>query len=331
MARPRTAKMLDLRMLAGAAAHEPTELVVTAPAGMRVDALEAQLAEHGQCLPFEPPHFSAGSTVGGMVAAGLSGPARARSGSLRDHLLGVALLSGSGELMHFGGRVIKNVAGYDVSRVVAGSLGILGVIVEVSLKVLPRAEGEATLRFDMKPAEALAALHAWGAKPLPLDASAWWNGNLVVRLRGAPAAVHEAARAARWRDRSTAPPQARSGARCATNRPVLRCRRRSHRASGRGALAPLAAGDGAAARAGRRRADRVARCAALAGARRCRRRWCAMRRRQSAATPRSFAAATSRPASSRRSRRRCVSIHERLKRAFDPNGILNPGRLYPGL
>ena len=111
-------------MLAGAAAHEPTELVVTAPA-MRVDELEAQLAEHGQCLPFEPPHFSAGSTVGGMVAAGLSGPARARAGSLRDHLLGVSMLSGTGELMHFGGRVIKNVAGYDVSRVLAGSLGIL--------------------------------------------------------------------------------------------------------------------------------------------------------------------------------------------------------------
>ena len=183
---------LDTRVLDGAARHEPTELVVTAPAGMRVDALEAQLAEHGQCLPFEPPHFAAGSTVGGMVATGLSGPSRARAGSLRDHLLGVALLTGSGELMHFGGRVIKNVAGYDVSRLIAGSLGILGVVVEASLKVLPKADAETTLRFDMKPAEALAALHAWGAKPMPLDASAWWNGNLIVRLRGASPAVHAA-------------------------------------------------------------------------------------------------------------------------------------------
>ena len=183
---------LDMRALGDAALHEPTELVVTASAGMRVDALEAMLAEHGQCLPFEPPHYAAGSTVGGMVAAGLSGPSRVRSGSLRDHLLGVTLLSGTGELMHFGGRVIKNVAGYDVSRLIAGSLGILGIVVEVSLKVLPKADAEATLRFDMKPAEALASLHAWGAKPLPLDASAWWNGNLIVRLRGAGPAVKEA-------------------------------------------------------------------------------------------------------------------------------------------
>ncbi|MDQ2734853.1 MAG: glycolate oxidase subunit GlcE, partial [Pseudomonadota bacterium] len=170
--------------------------VVTARAGTSLAELEATLAGCGQCLPFEPPHFrtaeNGDATVGGMVAAGLSGPSRARAGSLRDHLLGVAMLSGSGELLHFGGRVIKNVAGYDVSRVVAGSLGILGVIVEVSLKVLPKAEMAATLRFDMKPAEALASLHAWGAQPLPLDASAWWNGNLIVRLRGSSAAVREA-------------------------------------------------------------------------------------------------------------------------------------------
>jgi len=189
---PPRGDQLDLCGLDGPCEHEPTELVVTAPAGMSVAALEAQLAEHGQCLAFEPPHFGASSTVGGMVAAGLSGPARVRAGSLRDHLLGVSLLSGSGELMHFGGKVIKNVAGYDVSRVVAGSLGTLGIVVQASLKVLPKAEMETTLRFDMKPAEALSALHAWGGEPLPLDASAWWNGNLVLRLRGAAAAVEAA-------------------------------------------------------------------------------------------------------------------------------------------
>jgi glycolate oxidase FAD binding subunit len=112
--------VLDVRTLVGAADHEPTELVVTAPAGMTLADLEALLAEKGQCLAFEPPRFAAGSTVGGMVAAGLSGPSRAAAGSLRDHLLGVTLISGSGELMHFGGRVIKNVAGYDVSRLIAG-------------------------------------------------------------------------------------------------------------------------------------------------------------------------------------------------------------------
>ena len=189
-----TGDVLDVRTLVGAADHEPSELVVTAPAGMPLADLEALLAEKGQCLAFEPPRFGPGSTVGGMVAAGLSGPSRASAGSVRDHLLGVTLISGTGELMHFGGRVIKNVAGYDVSRVIAGSLGILGVIVEVSLKVLARAQGEATLRFDCKPAEALALLHGWGARPLPLDASAWWNGSLIVRLRGAGAAVAEGAR-----------------------------------------------------------------------------------------------------------------------------------------
>ncbi|MEO8836338.1 MAG: glycolate oxidase subunit GlcE, partial [Caldimonas sp.] len=168
--------VLDVRTLGGSADHEPTELVVTASAGMTLADLEAQLAGNGQCLPFEPPRFAPGATVGGMVAAGMSGPSRAATGSLRDHVLGLVLVSGSGELMHFGGRVIKNVAGYDVSRLVAGSLGVLGVIVEVSLKVLARAEAEATLRFDLKPKDALDRLHAWGARPLPLDASAWWNG-----------------------------------------------------------------------------------------------------------------------------------------------------------
>ncbi len=104
---------------------------------MPLAELEALLAEHGQCLPFEPPRFAPAATVGGMVAAGLSGPARASAGSVRDYVLGVTLLNGSGELLHFGGQVMKNVAGYDVSRLLAGSLGILGVIVEVSLKVLP--------------------------------------------------------------------------------------------------------------------------------------------------------------------------------------------------
>ena len=184
--------VLDTRTLTGSADHEPSELVVTAPAGMLLAELEAQLAAHGQCLAFEPPRFGPASTVGGMVAAGLSGPSRAVAGSVRDHVLGVVLVNGSGELMHFGGRVIKNVAGYDVSRLIAGSLGTLGVVVEVSLKALPKAEAEATVRFDIKPKEALAQLHGWGAQPLPIDASAWWNGNLVVRLRGSAAAVREA-------------------------------------------------------------------------------------------------------------------------------------------
>ncbi len=139
---------LDIRPLAGITSYEPTELVVTARAGTLLADLESALDEHGQCLPFEPPRFASGGTLGGMVAAGLSGPARASAGSVRDHVLGVTLLNGNGEVLTFGGQVAKNVAGYDVSRLVVGSLGILGVICEVSLKVLPVSVATATLCFE---------------------------------------------------------------------------------------------------------------------------------------------------------------------------------------
>ncbi len=184
---------LDVRPLAGIGSYEPTELVVTARAGTPLAELEALLAEQGQCLPFEPPRFAEGATVGGMVAAGLAGPARAAVGGVRDYVLGATLLNGRGELLRFGGTVMKNVAGYDVSRALAGSLGVLGVICEVSLKVLPRPPATATLRFEMDQAAALQRLNAWGGQPLPLNASAWWDGTLVLRLSGAAAAVTAAA------------------------------------------------------------------------------------------------------------------------------------------
>jgi glycolate oxidase FAD binding subunit len=189
---PPQGDVLDTRVLEGISSYEPTELVVTARCGTGLAALEATLAEQGQCLPFEPPHFAAGATVGGMVAAGLSGPSRAAVGSVRDYVLGATLLSGRGEVLTFGGQVMKNVAGYDVSRLLAGSLGTLGVILEVSLKVLPVATATATLRFQMDEARAIARLNEWGGRPLPLNASAWWDGTLVVRLRGALAAVQSA-------------------------------------------------------------------------------------------------------------------------------------------
>ena len=183
---------LDTRVLEGISSYEPTELVVTVRCGTPLETLEATLAEKGQCLPFEPPRFAPGGTVGGMVAAGLAGPARAAVGSVRDYVLGATLLNGRGEVLSFGGQVIKNVAGYDVSRLLVGSLGTLGVILEVSIKVLPVAPATTTLRFDMEAAHALAQLHQWGGQPLPLNASALWNGMLVVRLRGAAAAVQTA-------------------------------------------------------------------------------------------------------------------------------------------
>ena len=187
-------ELLDVRPLAGVVDYEPSELVVTVRAGTRLRELQALLAERGQCLPFEPPQFGVGSTIGGAVAAGLSGPARASVGSLRDYVLGVQIVNGKGELLTFGGQVMKNVAGYDVSRLMAGSLGTLGVIVQVSLKVLPVPPAECTLLFDLSETSARQQLNRWGGQPLPLNASCWADGHLAVRLRGAQAAVAAAAR-----------------------------------------------------------------------------------------------------------------------------------------
>lgn len=190
---------LDTTALSGIVNHEPSELVATVRAGTPLAELEAALAAHGQCLPFEPPHFAPGSTVGGMVAAGLSGPARASVGAVRDYVLGLELINGRAELLRFGGQVMKNVAGYDVSRLMVGAWGTLGVLTEVSLKVLPVPPAEATLRFECNPADALRRLQAWGGQPLPLSASRWeggagGTGTLWVRLRGAVAAVEAACR-----------------------------------------------------------------------------------------------------------------------------------------
>jgi len=190
---------LDMTPLAGITHYEPTELVVTVRAGTPLAELEAVLAAQGQCLAFDPPRFQGAGqtsgTVGGMVAAGLAGPSRAAVGSVRDYVLGAAMLDASGEVLRFGGEVMKNVAGYDVARVLAGSLGILGPILEVSLKVLPLPPTRATLRFEWEQARALQQLQRWGGQPLPLRASAWWNGMLVVQLAGAEAAVRAAAHA----------------------------------------------------------------------------------------------------------------------------------------
>jgi glycolate oxidase FAD binding subunit len=197
---PRGDAVLDTRALAGISAYEPSELVITVRAGTPLAELEAALAERGQHLAFEPPRFAnreggaEGGTVGGMVAAGLSGPARAAVGGVRDYVLGATMLNGRGECLSFGGQVMKNVAGYDVARLLTGSLGILGVICEVSLKVLPLPPAQATLRFELGEADAIARLNAWGGQPLPLNASAWHAGTLVLRLAGARAAVEAAAR-----------------------------------------------------------------------------------------------------------------------------------------
>ena len=191
-------EILDTSGLRGISSYEPSELVVTAAAGTPLAELEAVLAQQGQYLPFEPPHFGPQATVGGMVAAGLAGPARAAAGGVRDFVLGVQMLGGAGEPLTFGGQVMKNVAGYDLSRLMTGSMGTLGLITEVSLKVLPLAVAQTTLVFELDQAAALRRLNAWAGQPLPVNASCWvmdqGTGQLYVRLRGAQAAVEAACR-----------------------------------------------------------------------------------------------------------------------------------------
>jgi glycolate oxidase FAD binding subunit len=172
--------------------YEPTELVISARCGTPLAEIEAHLAQHGQMLAFEPPHFGPGATIGGTVAAGLSGPRRQAAGAVRDFVLGAVLVDGHGQVLHFGGKVMKNVAGYDVSRLLAGSLGVFGLIAEVSLKVLPRPVAECTVQLQTTQDDALRRLNEWGGQPLPVSASSWHDGVLTVRLSGARSAVDAA-------------------------------------------------------------------------------------------------------------------------------------------
>lgn len=187
-----TGERFDPREYTGIVDYEPTELVVTVRSGTPLAELEAALAAERQMLPFEPPHFGVGATVGGAVASGLAGPRRVAAGAVRDFILGASLLDGRAQLLSFGGRVMKNVAGYDAARTLAGSLGTLGVIVDVSLKVLPVPVAEQTLRFDVDETEAIRLTNEWGGQPLPISATAWFDGALTVRLSGPAAGVRAA-------------------------------------------------------------------------------------------------------------------------------------------
>jgi len=189
---PVDARPLSVAAVRGIVDYQPAELFITARAGTPVAEIEAALAERGQYLAFEPPRFGASGTVGGMLAAGLSGPGRMAGGSLRDAVLGTVLLNGRAEILRFGGQVIKNVAGYDVSRLLAGSLGTLGIVLEVSLRVAPRAVASATRVYDLPDSDAIDQVNRWLAQALPVHASAWHDGHLYLRLQGARAAVDEA-------------------------------------------------------------------------------------------------------------------------------------------
>ena len=187
-----TGDPLDVGGVSGIVSYAPGELVVTALAGTPLADIEDALAASGQMLAFEPPRHGRHATLGGAVAAGLSGPRRPHAGAVRDFVLGVKLVDGTGESLSFGGQVIKNVAGFDVSRLMCGALGTLGVLTEVSLKCLPQPRMETTRIIDCSGAEALRLVASWSTKPLPISATCIDGEHLSVRLSGARAAVADA-------------------------------------------------------------------------------------------------------------------------------------------
>jgi len=188
---------LDTRTYSGILEYQPEELVITACAGTPLKEIEAALKEKNQILAFEPPHFGEQATFGGAIAAGLAGPGRISVGNFRDFVLGTRILDGKGQDLTFGGQVMKNVAGYDISRLLPGSMGTLSLLLEASVKVLPKPEATATLRCHISQAKALRTLNEWAGQPLPLSASCWignpsGEGQLTIRLAGAVAAIKAA-------------------------------------------------------------------------------------------------------------------------------------------
>jgi glycolate oxidase FAD binding subunit len=175
-------KILDLSGNRGIVSYEPTELVITTRGGTPLDEIEAALQANGQMLPFEPPHFDGKGTIGGAIAAGLSGPRRPWGGSPRDLLLGIKLLDGVGRIMSFGGQVMKNVAGYDISRLMAGAMGTLGILLEVSIKVLPKPVEEHTLTFNQDPGNAASLIRKMIADSQPITASYCLADKQAIRL-----------------------------------------------------------------------------------------------------------------------------------------------------
>ncbi len=180
---------LDMRAYSGIIAYEPRELVLTVRAGTTLTEIDAVMSQEQQMLAFEPPQFDDGATIGGTVAAGLSGPRRPYTGAVRDFVLGARVVNGLGEDLRFGGRVIKNVAGYDVSRLMTGALGTLGILTDLSFKVLPKPAAETTLQFSFDEATAIRRFNEWSGKPLPISAAAWADGIATLRLSGAAAGV----------------------------------------------------------------------------------------------------------------------------------------------
>lgn len=188
-----TVPTVDVSAHSGVVAYEPTELVITARTGTLINTIKSTLAEHGQMLAFEPPLYTADATIGGTVAAAVSGPSRPYLGGVRDHVLGCRLINGQGHLLKFGGEVMKNVAGYDVTRLMTGAMGTLGLLMDVSLKVVPIAEHEVTLRQELDIHSALTRMQQLAGESPLITAAAWHDGALHIRLAGVENAVSVAA------------------------------------------------------------------------------------------------------------------------------------------
>jgi glycolate oxidase FAD binding subunit len=303
---------------AGIIDYEPSELVITARCGTPLVEIETMLAKQGQCLPFEPPAFADGTTIGGAIAAGLSGPRRAYAGAARDFVLGAHLLDAQGELLRFGGQVMKNVAGFDLARLLCGSLGVLGLIAQVSLKVLPRPREEITLCFDCGAAEALAMFQRWRAQPLPISATCWHAGVASLRLSGSSSALRTACAALGGTPMSEADALAWWSSLRHQSHEFFRA---EDKPLWRLSLPATASIDVSAC-------DFVEWSGAL--------RW--LRSDAPAGEIRALAERLGGTASLWRGRRNGTSmfhplapfnleLHRRLKRQFDPNGIFNPGRM----
>lgn len=188
-----TDRTIEVGGHSGIVSYQPVELVMTARAGTSISEIEAALDENNQMLACEPPRFNGLATLGGSLAANVSGPGRPWYGSIRDHVLGVNLINGEGDYLRFGGQVMKNVAGYDLSRLQAGAMGGLGLMTEISLKVLPKPATTRTLKFAMSQSDAITRMNEMAGQPKPITAAFWHNNELFVRLAGAASAVNATA------------------------------------------------------------------------------------------------------------------------------------------
>lgn len=314
--------VLDVRAVTGIVDYQPTELVITARAGTPLADIEAAMRDAGQMLAFEPPRFAPGGTLGGAIAAGLSGPRRPYSGAARDFVLGVGVIDGIGRALGFGGRVMKNVAGFDVSRLMVGAMGTLGVLTSVSLKCLPLPREEATRVFETSADEAIRKANEWGGEPLPLSATCFHQGRFFVRLSGAPPAVASAI--------------AKLGGEALADAAAFWDSVRDHRhvfftkaVSSRAALWRLSVGS-TAPHTDLGGEQLIEWGGAL--------RWLAAGPRTEAVKVRAWAASQGGHATLFRAPDRNVEalhpltgaqagLHRRLKATFDPHGVLNPGRL----